>query len=614
MSESVRPVLVYDGGCGFCRRWIERWRHATGERVEYAPSQYGAPRFPRIPPGRFARSVVLIEPDGRASDGAEAVFRALSYAPDRGGWLALYKYLPLFAPASEAVYRFVARHRDGADRVTDALWGAHVIPPGEARTVELFLRLLGLVYAIAFVSLWTQVTGLVGEGGILPVRDYLDAATAQLGPVRYRLLPTLCWFAAGDSALHALCAAGTLGSALAMAGFAPLLGFALAWVCYLSLAVAGQVFLQFQWDGLLLETGFIALLLAPRTWRTRVGTPPSRAALWLARWLLFRLVFSSAVVKLTSGDPTWRSLTALDYHYFTQPLPPWTAWYAHHLPPLFQRISVIVVFGIEGIAPFGVFGPRRVRFAAASAIAALQALVLVSGNYGFFNILTLVLCVPLLDDAAVAPSRSTPAPPRAPRLAWRAVAAAILVAVSLVPLFHAFRVGDRRLGPLGRAYRLLAPFHIVNGYGLFAAMTTDRPEIVVEGSRDGRTWKPYEFRYKPGDVTRRPPLLTPHMPRLDWQMWFAALGDVRGNRWVLALCRSLLEGSSEVTSLFARDPFEGEPPRYLRTPVYLYRFTTPDERRRGEGWWSRTPQGSYAPALTLVDGKLAAASDLEGTD
>jgi hypothetical protein len=546
--------------------------------------------------------------------GAEAVFRTLAVVPGRGWALGLYRRLPGFAPASEWSYRQVARHRQGFSRLTRWVWGRHVVPPGETLTAWLFLRLLGIIFAIAFISLWVQIRGLVGDHGILPVRDYLDAARFQLGGSRFWDVPTLAWLNPGDGFLVGLCAAGTALAACLAAGLLPWVALLGCWILYLSLAVAGQNFLWFQWDGLLIETGFLALFLAPHRLRSRPRSDPAppRVGLWLLRWLLFRLMLSSAAVKLTSGDPTWRSLNALRYHYETQPLPPWTAWYAHHLPVWFQHVSVMILFAIEGVLPFFIAAPRRIRFAAAGGMAFLQVLILVTGNYGFFNLLTLALCVLLLDDG-VWPQwlRRTAGMDvigerRRPGGRLRAIAAWALVAVSLVPLARAIEPRGNPLAPLVPVYRLISPWRIVNPYGLFAVMTTERPEIVVEGSDDGSTWLPYRFRWKVGDVDRRPPFVAPHMPRLDWQMWFAALSDFRSQGWYLAFCRRLLEGSPEVIRLLDRDPFPGRPPRYLRGTVYDYRFTDAATRRATGAWWTREERGPYTPVLTLEGGKLRA--------
>jgi predicted DCC family thiol-disulfide oxidoreductase YuxK len=609
-----KPLVVWDGDCAFCRAWVERWRSITGDRVEYAPDQEVATRFPEIPPEQFKRAVHLIEPDGRVAQGAEAVFRALAYAPRHGAWLALYESVGPFRWVSEAVYRWIAGHRNLLYRLTRVIWGEHVVPPGERLTTWIFVRLLGVIFGVAFVSAWVQINGLVGDRGILPARALLQLAHDQLGPSRYWLFPTLCWLGAGDGALQALCALGVALSALVALGIAPLLALFGCWALYLSLNVVGQDFLWYQWDSLLLEAGSLALLLCPWRWISRPAGPlPSRAGLWLERWLLFRLMFSSAVVKLTSGDQNWRNLTALQYHYQSQCLPTWVAWYAHHLPAAFHRLSAIGMFTIEGAMPFLVFAPRRIRFFGAGAIAFLQILILLTGNYGFFNWIVLALCVLSLDDAVWpawlrGPSvRSDAAVPRGAWPTWIVRPAAVaLVLLSLVPLLSAFRRPISSLGPIAYVYGLVSPLRSINPYGLFAVMTTRRMEIVVEGSEDGVSWLPYEFKYKPGDLARRPPFVAPHQPRLDWQMWFAALSDYRREPWFLYFCQRLLEGSRPVLALLQTNPFPRAPPRFIRASFYEYRFSDPTTRRRSHAWWTRSYVGLYCPILTLEDGKLQA--------
>jgi hypothetical protein len=273
-----------------------------------------------------------------------------------------------------------------------------------------FLRLLGLVYLSAFASLYVQLPGLIGAHGILPARSYLVGVRAVAGGARLVALPTLAWLGSGDAALRLIAAVGSAASLLVVAGVATARALASAWVCWLSLVNVGQDFTAFQWDALLLETGFLAIFFAPATLLPglRRQAPPSRAVLWLLRVLLFRLMFFSGVVKLASGDPTWRSLTALAYHYQTQPLPTPAAWYAHQLPLAAHRFSTAVMLAIEIAVPFLVFASRRLRIAAVVPMAGLQLVIAVTGNYGYFNWLALALCVTLLDDAAirrVVPSR-----------------------------------------------------------------------------------------------------------------------------------------------------------------------------------------------------------------
>jgi predicted DCC family thiol-disulfide oxidoreductase YuxK len=617
-----KPLLLYDGECTFCRAWIARWRSVIGERIDYAPYQEAAGRLPDIPREAFARAVHLVEPGGRHSRAAEAVFRSLACAPGRGLGLLLYRFLPGFAPVSEACYAWVASHRPLCERLTAMVWGPHLVPPGERTTAWVFQRALGVVFLIAFLSLWTQIIGLVGREGILPAEEALRSVKEHYGPIRFWLVPTLAWMSASDGALHAMCAAGATLSLLLALGIAPAASLFGAWALYLSLATIAREFCAFQWDALLLETGFLALFLAPLRWWSRPGSDPlpSRLALWALRALLFRLVFSSAVVKLTSGDPTWRDLTALQFHYETQCLPPWTAWYAHQLPAAFQRLSVVVMFAIEGVAPFLVVAPRRIRFAAAGAIVALQGLIAATGNYGFFNLLAAALCLLLLDDGAwpwrwraarlTGPDAiGASAAGRWPRWIVRPVVVLLLL-VGLVPMVDALRWPTAWMGPLPSLRRVIAPLRLVNHYGLFSVMTTRRPEIVLEGSADGTQWREIAFRWKPGDVRRRPAFVAPHQPRLDWQMWFAALSDYRREPWFLAFCERLLQGSRPVRSLLAPDSVGAASPRYLRAVVHDYRFTDPALRRATGAWWRRQPAGLYCPVMTLRDGRLAPADVL----
>ncbi|HKQ58997.1 MAG TPA: lipase maturation factor family protein [Candidatus Eisenbacteria bacterium] len=605
----AKPLLLFDGTCSFCRLWIARWQHVLGDRIEIVPSQEAPPRAAGIDPEAFARALHLVEPSGRVSRGAEAVFRSLAYAPGHGWPLFLYRFMPGFAPLSEACYAWVAAHRPLCERLTLAIWGAHVVPPGERRTAWIFLRALGGVYLIAFVSLWTQVIGLAGRDGILSAYDYLEGARRGYGAIRYWLLPTFAWLSASDAALHAQCALGVLASLLVVLGFAPALALLACWALYLSLVGVGQQFFWFQWDGLLLETGLLAIFLAPLGLRSRLGRdpPPSRLALWSLRALLFRLMVSSAIVKISSGDPAWRSLTALEVHYQTQCLPTWIAWYAHHLPPWFHRGSAIGMFVVEGLVPFLILAPRRIRFAAAAVLVGFQVLIAVTGNYGFFNLLTVVLCILLLDDGAWPwrkPGVDASSGARWPAWVLRP-ALTLLLVVSLVPLLGTTRFPVQRLGPIADLFRFVSPFRSVNRYGLFAVMTTRRHEIVIEGSNDGTTWREYGFRWKPGDVRRRPAFVAPHQPRLDWQMWFAVLSDFRDDPWFLTFCQRLLEGSRPVLALMAENPFPEAPPRYLRATVYEYRFTDGATRRASGAWWTRELKGLYCPVLTMENGRIA---------
>ncbi len=601
--------MVFDGDCGFCRRWIARWRAITADRVDYAPSQEVAERFPEIPPEAFKAAVQFIETDGVVTSGAEAVFRGLFYAPGRGYGRWVYEHVPGAAPVTETVYRYIAAHRRGFSTLTGLFWGKHLEPSTFFFSRWLFLRLLGLIYLIAFVSLWGQIDGLIGSEGILPVKPWLDLVYEHRGRESYWLVPTLCWFKASDQFLHVLCAAGVLASGAVIAGFTPAPFLILAWVFYLSLASVSGVFLHFQWDILLLETGLLAILFAP--WRILPRPsrerPPSTTVRLLFYLLLFRLMFGSGLVKLTSGDTTWHDLTALQYHYETQPLPPWTAWYAHQLPAWFQKTSVFIMFVIELGAPFLIFGPRRLKTAAFVLLVGLQLLIAGTGNYCFFNLLSIALCLLLLDDAMwprrwremiIGPAELRRPP--APR--WRkwliAPFATVVLTLSLVQIAELIRRDITWPKPITALCGYCEPIRAVNSYGLFRVMTTSRPEIIIEGSNDGREWRAYEFKWKPGDVRRRPRFVAPHQPRLDWQMWFAALGHYQHNPWLIYFMRRLLEGSRPVLNLLERNPFPDGPPRYLRAVVYDYHFTDFKARRETGAWWRRELKGLYCPVLS----------------
>jgi hypothetical protein len=464
----------------------------------------------------------------------------------------------------------------------------------------LFHGVLGGVYLVAFASLWVQVDGLIGSRGILPAERLLAWARAQVGVERYWLLPTLCWLSGSDTALHLLCAGGVALAIALMFDLAPALALALLWAFYLSLANVGQVFLQYQWDSLLLETGFLAIFFAPLALRPRPSDEPSPIALWLLRWLAFRLFFESGLVKRLSGDPTWRDLSALRYHYETQPLPTWVGWYAHQLPGWFQTVSCALVFVIELAVPLLIFAPRRLRNAAAVALLGLQLLIALTGNYGFFNLLAAALCIPLLDDRAL-PRRLFPLVPSASgSRAWHQAVlipvAALSVGVSGLEL--AGSLGLRPWPqPAVALYRAVAPFSSINSYGLFAMMTTSRPEVTIEGSDDGIDWSPYVFRWKAGELGRAPAFVAPHQPRLDWQMWFAALGTCEENPWLVQLMLRLQQASPPVLGLLELNPFPHAPPRLIRAMLYDYRFTDLATRRRDGTWWLRTLRGPYCPEL-----------------
>jgi hypothetical protein len=464
---------------------------------------------------------------------------------------------------------------------------------------------------VGFASIWAQADGLVGPTGLLPAGQFLAAAKEQLGRQAWWDLPSLCWIFGTGRFIGVLCGTGICLSGILLAGYAQAVCLALLWAFYLSLVSVGQIFFDFQWDALLLESTLVAIFLVPWTLRrTQNGYDPAGLARYLAWWLLFRLMFLSGTVKLTSGDPTWRHLTALNFHYQTQPLPTPVAWFAQQLPGWFQVGSCALMFVVELAAPLCFIAPRRIRHVGALALIALQLLIAASGNYAFFNLLSIGLCLTCLDDDwwrarhwGVGYTGSGNGAGRAARTQVRATAlrwfAAFSVGVTFFESAAAVSPGAANSPLVRLVANGVGPLRSFNDYGLFAVMTVERPELVIEGSDDGHDWREYSLPYKPGDLSRRPPWVAPHQPRLDWQLWFAALSPPESNHWVGTLCEKLLTGNPAVIGLFSQNPFPDHPPRYLRVVRYRYEFTGRAERQRTGNWWRRTPIDFYIPPVAL---------------
>jgi predicted DCC family thiol-disulfide oxidoreductase YuxK len=593
-----RSTLVFDGDCGICRYWVNYWQGLTGDRIIYRPYQEAASDFPDIPRDAFARAVQLIESDGSVYSGAAATYRVLRQAPGRAAWWWLYTHLPGFAPASEWAYTFLSRRRGLLNRITQLLWGRGLEPERYELVSWVFLRLLGAVYVAAFASLAVQIQGLVGHAGILPLDEYLAAAQRELGGAAYRFLPTLFWLNSSDTALIAGAIVGAVLGLLVIVDRWTRPALIGSFALYLSYVYAGQDFMSFQWDSLLLETGFLAIFL----------TGGSRIVVWLYRWLVFRYFLLAGGAKLLSGDLTWRGLTALDYHFWTQPLPTPLAWYAAQLPPWLLLAGTTATLVIEVGSIFLIFLPRRPRAAAGCALLLFQALILLTGNYNFFNVLSMIMCIFLFDDAALRrllPRRlaswvQTRMPP--PGRVATAVATALALVVVPVGLNRMWQALTRTDLPMIETIsKAVSPLLIVNAYGLFAVMTITRPEIVIEGSADGRTWIEYVFPYKPGQLARPPLWNIPHQPRLDWQMWFAALDVAQANPWFQNLLFRLLQGSPPVLALLDSNPFPDRPPSYVRAKLYQYRFADSRTHAATGQWWVRELRGTYFPPVSLAD-------------
>ncbi len=449
--------------------------------------------------------------------------------------------------------------------------------PPRTQVRDVIIRLLGIVHAIAFLSLWVQLDVLMGSRGLLPAGEWLQA-------MPFRLTPSVFHATAADGALHAGAAVGLLASVALVLGLAPRIALAVNWVLYLSFCSAGSRFFEFQWDTFLLESTLVGWFLAPFSWRLRGAPPPTTGAQLLALGLVIKLHVESGLSKLLSGDPTWRDFTAMATYYETAPLPTPVAWWAHHLPLEVHRATSVAVLAVEVFAPLLVFGPHRARGALFCLLAALQVGTQLTANYGFFNVLTIVVCLSVLDDGHLAWLRRA-APPEgstdpSPVFERRLSSSALIVWIFLSSV--AF-VSTRSLEPIRLFFR---PLRTVNAYHLFATMTIVRREVVIEGSLDGERWEAYELRYKPGDPRRAPPFVAPHQPRVDFLLWFSRLGG-HDIRYLERLVARLLDDPGTVRGLFAHMPFEGRAPRYVRIVTYQYGFTDREAARETGAWWER---------------------------
>ena len=595
-DQEHRTLLIYDGACGFCRRWATYAQTLVGEeRLAVGAGGVVGYRFDELSHEDLERTVWAADQHGVLRSGAAAIFSVLAMAPGYGLFWALYRWLPGFAWITEFGYRQVAKRRHHMSVIVRWLWGETLLPSSYQVSTQFFVRLLGLVYVFAFASLAVQLPGLVGEQGILPLSDYLARAQAHWGAAALWFVPTLGWFLPSGTGLVAIAWVGALAGLGIAAGYWPRLLALVCWLLHLSLVVAGQKFLYYQWDSLLCEAGFIALFLAP--WRTKLGIQPltgvQTLARWLALWLVWRLVFVSAFVKLSSGDAAWAACSALEVHYQTQPLPNTLAYYLHQLPAWLHKMSCYTMFVVEFAAPCMLLAPRRLRHVGAIAIVVLMSTIALSGNYGYFNLLTAALALLALDDRLWARRfKGVTFNPGQRARGWQLGLALTLFTLTLSGLERHSRTTI--LAPLEPLKKLVAPLRLTANYGLFAVMTMDRPELVIEGSLDGQTWVPYELPYKPGRLDRAPAQVAPHMPRLDWQLWFAALGGVNHNRWLVGLLEGLLKDHQPIRRLFSQNPFDG-PPKQLRIRRYRYEFTQLGEAN----WWRREPLGMYLKAVHL---------------
>jgi hypothetical protein len=454
----------------------------------------------------------------------------------------------------------------------------------------LFLRCLGIIYLAAFVSAALEIQGLVGAEGILPAESYLQRLYGQFGSISWLRFPTLFWLGHSDASLVLASYAGCVVAVLLVFGWRPLLSTVLLFVLYLSLFRVGQVFFNFQWDYLLLEAGFLAIFLA-------LG--PSRLLIFLFHWLLFRLRFLSGLAKVLGGDPSWSGLTALNHYFETQPLPHIGSWYAHQLPtPLLQAGTGFTLF-VELVVPFFIFLPRPFRLTAAGLTIAIQLMIILTSNHNFINLLTIALCMFLLDDQAlrrILPGRLLQVGVRAtyPGLgkAILAPAGIILMLASSIGI-HDFVTGQRDRAAWDSPVNWVRGWGQANVYHVFPSMQTERQELVLQGSQDGKQWLSYRFRYKPNSPDDYPAFIVPLHPRLDWMIWFIPPQHEAMRFWFERFLWGLKNNAPAITELLEHNPFAAEPPRYLRVLAYRYRFTSPQERAANNRVWHAELLGEF---------------------
>ena len=492
-----------------------------------------------------------------------------------------------------------------------------ILPEKEASywlTRFVILRLLGLLYAVAFLVAANQILPLIGSDGLLPVGDFLDRVNAALGGTGagFRRLPSVFWLNHSDTTLVISAWIGFALSCVVLAGYANAILLAILWALYMSFVHVGQEWYGYGWEFQLLETGFLAIFLCPLLdARPFPKRPPPTVIFWLFRALIFRIMLGSGLTKIR-GDESWRNLTALYYHFETQPIPNALSRWFHFLPRGVLRFGTLFNHIAELGAPVFVFWPRIARHSAGVVIVLFQLTIILSGNLSFLNWLTILPALACIDDsfwARLLPRRLTSRAERAAQLAEASPAmlrtswsvAAVVAVLSIQPLLNLF--SSRQI--MNTSFD---PLELVNTYGAFGSVGKERFNVVFEGT-DAATadaaadWKPYLYKGLPVALDRRPPQIAPYQLRLDWQMWFAAMATPNEYPWTLHLVWKLLHNHRGTLSLFAANPFPDKPPHYVRATRYRYKFVP---RNDAGLWWEREDLGPWLPPLSADDPDLLA--------
>jgi len=461
-----------------------------------------------------------------------------------------------------------------------------------------FLRLLGLTYFIAFLVLVKQCIPLIGEKGLTPAKSYLDSIMPNFKNKAdaFWKHPTIFWFYISDNFLKVLSWTGLLLSFLLLIGFGNVITLFVLWLLYISFVYIGQVWYGYGWESQLLETGFLAIFMVPML---NLSPFPSFAVpvitIWLLIWINFRLHLGSGLIKLRA-DSCWKDLTCLDYHFETQPIPNPLSRYFHFLPKFWLKAGVIWTHIVQIIVPFFLFIPGIPRIIAGLLLLLFQVLLILSGNLSFLNLISIVAIIGAFNDNFLAyflPSfiveksqeASLSASTTIPYAAWIYFVFVVILSIPVIKnLFSKHQIMNYSFNQ----------FFLVNTYGAFGSVGRKRHELIIEGTQEDKItaeteWKEYEFKGKPGDVFKRPGIIAPYQPRIDWQMWFAAMETPEQNPWIFTFISKLLNNDKDALSLIAKNPFSDKPPKYIRIDIYLYKFVKPTgnivwERERVDTW------------------------------
>jgi hypothetical protein len=486
-------------------------------------------------------------------------------------------------------------------------------PPTFWLTRFVILRWLGLVYAVAFLAAARQIIPLIGSNGLLPVDLFIQQAQGALGsPVACFLrLPSLFWFFHSDGVLQTTAWMGFGLSCVVVAGYANGLMMIILWALYMSIVHIGQDWYGYGWEIQLLETGFLGIFLCPLLDGRPFGKrAPPVAVIWLFRWLIFRIMLGSALIKLR-GDECWRDLTALFYHFETQPIPNAFSRHFHFAPHWLLKAGVLFNFLAELVAPWFIVTPRLFRHTAGVIMLLFQVTLVFSGNLSFLNWVTIVPILACFDDSfwakflprtlvnhAVRAQAS--AEPSKPMQVAGWIVVVLVALLSIQPVMNL--ISDTQI--MNTSFD---PLELVNTYGAFGSIGKERLNVVFQGTDADKpdanaVWKDYLYRTLPVALDKRPVQIAPYQPRLDWQMWFASMSNVNQYPWTLHLVWKLLHNDPDALSLLGPDPFSDKPPRYIRATLYRYQFAPPGNP---EGdWWTREPLGQWLPPLSLDNQQL----------